>query len=136
MSFSCAKFACLCSPHGTRSLSTCIPLHSVSSSFPAPPFLSYSYLVISSCSRYMLFSFRDWSSLFSELCLFVWYFTLLSFSLLAFRFLTRMNLLERKERPGVQTRDLPITSRACYHYTTQSFSWRNHQLQQNLLYMY
>ena len=24
-----------------------------------------------------------------------------------------------------------MTSRACYHYTTRSFSWGNHQLQQN-----
>ena len=41
-------------------------------------------------------------------------------------------LEKRMTKPGFEPGTSPYLVRACYHYTTRPFSWRNHQLQQTL----
>ena len=36
-------------------------------------------------------------------------------------------------KPGFEPGTSPYLARACYHYTTRPFGWRNHQLQQGQL---
>ena len=43
---------------------------------------------------------------------------------------TLTHMLERKERPSRGSN--PGPPHDCYHYTTWSFSWRNHQLQHHI----
>ena len=37
---------------------------------------------------------------------------------------------KRMTKPGFEPGTSPDLVRACYHYTTRPFSWRDHQLQQ------